>query len=224
MSTSCSAGCVKAQLPSGSRPPSRSAVTVPVKLPAAAANWPVPAVNSPVCCSVNLNRQLSGLNEVISPPIAALYARSPQGRPDRRALCSRGRWADPGAQRSGPTPLNTPLATTTLLMTVRVPDTPEATMLPLNDSPPLVAAAAGVTVTRADSEPNSRRQQSPSHRSSHASPTTRTIQPLSRRPDRDLNLQGDTDTEKPKHSPAVPHILNQLLSTGKVRPRKAPTT
>jgi hypothetical protein len=38
------------------------------------------------------------------------------------------------------------LATATLLITVRVPDTPEATMTPRTDSLPLVAAAAGKAV------------------------------------------------------------------------------
>ena len=42
--------------------------------------------------------------------------------------------------------LNAPLAMTTVVMTVRVPDTPEVTMAPLNVSLPLVAAAAGTAV------------------------------------------------------------------------------
>jgi hypothetical protein len=45
-----------------------------------------------------------------------------------------------------PTPLKTPLATATLAMVVRVPDTPEVTILPRTVSPPLVAAAAGEAV------------------------------------------------------------------------------
>jgi len=43
-----------------------------------------------------------------------------------------------------PTPLNRPLATTTLLITVRVSDTTEVTMVPLNVSLPLVAAVASL--------------------------------------------------------------------------------
>ena len=39
--------------------------------------------------------------------------------------------------------LSIPLVTTALVMTVRVPDTPEVTMVPLNVSLPLAAAAAG---------------------------------------------------------------------------------
>jgi hypothetical protein len=45
-----------------------------------------------------------------------------------------------------PTPLNTPLATATVAMVVRVPDTPEVTSLPLTVSLPLVVAAAGKAV------------------------------------------------------------------------------
>jgi hypothetical protein len=46
-----------------------------------------------------------------------------------------------GIPTISPTPLNAPLATATLLITVRVPDTPEATMTPWTVSLPLVAAA-----------------------------------------------------------------------------------
>jgi hypothetical protein len=45
-----------------------------------------------------------------------------------------------------PTPLNTLLATATLLMTVRAPDMPEATMTPRTQSLPVVAAATGTAV------------------------------------------------------------------------------
>jgi len=41
-----------------------------------------------------------------------------------------------------PTPLNTPLATTTLLRVVRVPDTPEVTIVPLSASLSLAADMA----------------------------------------------------------------------------------
>src|SRR5215471_14562208 len=69
MSTSCSPGCSRAQLPSGLRGASPCPLTVLVKLPIAAVNCPVPPVTSPVCCSVSLNRQLRGFreNEVICP-------------------------------------------------------------------------------------------------------------------------------------------------------------
>lgn len=42
--------------------------------------------------------------------------------------------------------LSIPLVTTALVMTVRVPDTPEVTMVPLNVSLPLAAAAAGAAI------------------------------------------------------------------------------
>ena len=48
-----------------------------------------------------------------------------------------------GTSTIRPAPLTIPLVTTALVMTVRVPDTPEVTMVPLNVSLPLAAAAAG---------------------------------------------------------------------------------
>jgi hypothetical protein len=84
MSTSWSAGCKMAQLPSGLRGAIPWPLTVLVKLPVAAVNCPVPPVTAPVCCSVSLNRQLRGFreNEVMD-TVALTRCMVPQRRPDR---------------------------------------------------------------------------------------------------------------------------------------------
>ena len=51
------------QLPLGLRAKSATALTVPVKLPIASSNCPVPPVTSQVSCCVPVNRQLCGLTE-----------------------------------------------------------------------------------------------------------------------------------------------------------------
>jgi len=55
---------------------------------------------------------------------------------------SPGRFA---TSTSWPVPVNAPVATNTLLRRVRVPDSPDATIVPRIDSLPLVRAAAGAT-------------------------------------------------------------------------------
>src|SRR5271166_3010579 len=54
---------VNEQLPSGLRAKSATALAVPVKLPIASSNCPVPPVTSQVNCCVPVNRQLCGLTE-----------------------------------------------------------------------------------------------------------------------------------------------------------------
>src|SRR6266576_2923608 len=54
MSSSCSAGCTKEQLLPGLRGSSAVAEAVPVKVPLAAANCPVPPVMTAVCWIVPL--------------------------------------------------------------------------------------------------------------------------------------------------------------------------
>jgi len=71
----------------------------------------------------------------------------PAGKTRSSRLLLSGSPGTLGISTTRPTPLNTPLATTTLLITVRVPDTPEVTMVRLNVSLALVAAAAGTAVT-----------------------------------------------------------------------------
>jgi hypothetical protein len=58
MSTSCSDGCPAAQLPSGLRGSSPWGLIVPVKVPLALANSPVPPVICESSWSVARNRQL----------------------------------------------------------------------------------------------------------------------------------------------------------------------
>jgi hypothetical protein len=52
------------QLPSGLRAKSATALTVPVKLPIASSNWPVPPVTSQVSCCVPANLAAVGLEGV----------------------------------------------------------------------------------------------------------------------------------------------------------------
>jgi hypothetical protein len=70
-------------------------------------------------------------------------------------------------------PRNTPLAITTLCITVRVPDTPEVTMVPLNVSLPLLAAAAGHRRHRAHADRDPGGQQYRYYLSFYASPLVR---------------------------------------------------
>ena len=58
MSTSWRGNCVNEQLPSGLRAKSATALTVPVKLPVAPSNCPVPPVTSQASCDVPVNTQL----------------------------------------------------------------------------------------------------------------------------------------------------------------------
>src|ERR671931_347165 len=62
LSTSCRDGCPTAQLPSGLRGNSPWGLIVPVKVPLAWANSPVPPVISESSWSVARNRQLCGLS------------------------------------------------------------------------------------------------------------------------------------------------------------------
>ena len=102
------------QLPSGLRAKSATALTVPVTLPAASANCPVPPVTSQVSCCVPVNRQLWGLMKNDRSPSALTTCMVPLGK-------TRSSWPS-GCESSTtrPTPRNTPLARTTLPMTVRV--------------------------------------------------------------------------------------------------------
>ena len=63
MSTSWSGTCSKLQLPSGLRARTAGPVTVPVPLPVALANCPVPPAISPVWWIVAVATQLRGLTE-----------------------------------------------------------------------------------------------------------------------------------------------------------------
>ena len=61
LSTSRRGICVSEQLPSGLRAKSARPLIVPVKLPVAPANFPVPPVTCWANCDVPVNRQLCGL-------------------------------------------------------------------------------------------------------------------------------------------------------------------
>ena len=77
------------------------------------------------------------------PTVVLTRCMAPSGKTRSSRLTFGGSVGRLGISTIRPTPVNTPLATTTLLITVRVPDTPEVTMVPLSVSLPLVAAAAG---------------------------------------------------------------------------------
>ena len=61
LSTSWSGSCSVEQVPSGLRAKSARPLTIPVKLPVAPVNFPVPPVTCQVSYDVPVNRQLRGL-------------------------------------------------------------------------------------------------------------------------------------------------------------------
>jgi len=91
--------------------------------------------------------QLSGLTETEKSRFVLTRCMLPLAKTRSSRLTLSGSVGRFGTSTIRPTPLNAPLAMTTLVMTVRVPDTPEVTMVPLNVSLPLVAAAAGAAAT-----------------------------------------------------------------------------
>src|SRR5262249_40408003 len=131
LSTSWRGNGANEQLPSGLRAKSATAPIVPVKLPVAWPNCPVPPVTSQVNCCVAVNRQLCGLTDPDRVPGVLTTCMVPL----RKTRSSRLTPAESGGTSSTtrPTPLNTPLARTTLPMTVRVfvPGTATNTMVPL---------------------------------------------------------------------------------------------
>ena len=87
--------------------------------------------------------QLCGFTDNEPPTIVLTMWMLPPGKTRSSRFTLPGSPGRFGISTIRPALLNTPLATTTLLMTVRVPETPEVTMVPLNASLPLVAAASG---------------------------------------------------------------------------------
>jgi ATP-dependent metalloprotease FtsH len=79
VSTSCSDGCPAAQLPSGLRGSSPWGLIVPVKVPLAWANSPVPLVICESSWSVARNRQLCGLTVTEAPTVVLTRCMVPWG-------------------------------------------------------------------------------------------------------------------------------------------------
>lgn len=98
------------------------------------------------CCVDAWNRQVRGSTVNVAPELVLTRCMGAHGidqvGPENVAASP----ALGGTPTIWPTPRNTPVATATLTMGVRVPDTPEATMMPLTLSPPLVEATADKAV------------------------------------------------------------------------------
>jgi hypothetical protein len=91
-------------------------LTGPVKLPVARANCPVPPVTFQASCCVPLNRQLCGLIENDRLPSVLTRCMVPLGKTRSSRLTSAGSVGRCGSSTNRPTPRNTRLASTTLLM------------------------------------------------------------------------------------------------------------
>ena len=147
MSTSCSGGCVSEQLPSGLRAASPRAAHHAGKdaarmgeLAGAAGDFREFAV------TVRVDRQLSRVEGERAPTVVLRGAWCPAE--DQIVPADVGRVAGLAGDLDDPAdagehPFGDAI---TVVMTVRVPDTPEVTMVPLSVSCPLVAAAAGKAV------------------------------------------------------------------------------
>src|SRR5439155_23911527 len=150
MSTSRRGSCSKEQLPSGLRAKSTGPEPVAAKLPLAAENRPVPPTTSTVCCTVALKWQLCPFPPETEKSTSVLTMRVlPSAKTKSSRLTLSGSVGRFGISTIRPTPLNTPLATITLLTTVRVPDRPDVTTRPFIVSFPLVCAAAGAAIASA---------------------------------------------------------------------------
>src|SRR3954449_6240523 len=146
MATSMSWAICCEQVPSGLRAATPRPRRVPVKLPAAWRNAPVPPRILSVCRIPTLFAQVCGLTDGVTDlfVVTRCIVPRPNTRLSRLTLSgSPGRFA---TSTTRPSPVKTPPATITVLTTVRVPDSPEATITPRNDCLPVVRAAAGATV------------------------------------------------------------------------------